>query len=307
MESLTKTATAYMEKEIMRDTNIRVQKLPGRRFAATVAFAIFVLLLAGYAQTCLAQQPDRKTFSSAQEASRALYLAVQSNDEEAIAKIVGASSELVSSADKGQDKLDRERFARKYQEMHRLVREPDATTVLYIGAENWPFPVPLVSENGAWHFDAKAGMQEVLFRRIGEDELTAIEACHALVVAEKEHQPLVSNPSAQAIHGLLVHAGKDGPLVPFHGYYFQILMNQGGNAQGKNTAAGAASQSSDGKTPGSSFALVAYPAQYRSTGVMTYLVNQDNVVYEKDLGQNTVQVAKGMTEYNPDSTWHRAE
>jgi hypothetical protein len=307
MESLTKTATADMEKEIMRDTNIRVQKLPGRRFTATVAFAIFALFLAGYAQMCLAQQPGRETFSSAQEASRALYLAVQSNDEEAIAKIVGAGSELVSSADKGQDKVDRELFARKYREMHRLVREPDATTVLYIGAENWPFPVPLVSENGAWHFDTKAGMQEVLFRRVGEDEVTAIQTCHALVAEEKEHTPLAGNPSTQAIHGLLVHAGKDGPLVPFHGYYFRILTNQGGNAQGENTATGATSQGSDSKTPGSGFALVAYPAQYRSTGVMTYLVNQNNVVYEKDLGQNTVQIAKDMTEYHPDSTWHRAE
>jgi hypothetical protein len=302
MGSLTKTATADMETEIMCDTNIRFQKLPGRRFAATIAFAIFALLLAGYAQVCLAQQPGRETFSSAQEASRALYLAVRDNNEEAIAKIVGAGSELVSSANKGQDKLDREQFARKYQEMHRLVREPDATTILYIGAENWPFPVPLVSENGGWRFDAKAGMEEVLFRRIGQDEVTAIQACHALVAAEKEHKPLAGNPSTEDIRGLLVHAGKNGPLVPFHGYYFHILMNPEENA-----ATGATGQSSDHKTSDSRFAVVAYPAQYGSTGVMTYLVNQDNVVYEKNLGPNTVQIAKGMTEYNPDSTWHPAE
>jgi Protein of unknown function (DUF2950) len=301
MESFTKTATSDMEKEIMRDTNIRFEKLLGRGFAATVAFATFALLLAGCAQVCLAQQPGTKPFSSAEEASHALYLAVQSDNEEAMTKILGAGKELVSLDDKVQDKLERERFTRKYQEMHRLVREPDATTVLYIGAENWPFPIPLVSENGAWHFDAKIGMEEVLFRRIGENEVTAIEACHTLVAAEKEHKRLMDHPSRQAIRALLVKAGNDGAVVPFHGYYFQILMSQG-----KNVTSGTR-QVSNRKTPGGRFAFVAYPAEYRSTGAMTYLVNQDDVVYEKDLGPDTVQVAKGMTKYNPDSTWHPAE
>ena len=136
-----------------------------------------------------------------------------------------------------QDKLERERFTRKYQEMHRLVREPDATTVLYIGAENWPFPIPLVSTNGAWQFDAEAGMQEVLFRRIGENEVTAIQACHALVAAEKERKRATAIRSTQAIRALLVNAGDDGPVVPFHGYYFRILANQG-----KSAATGAARQ-----------------------------------------------------------------
>ena len=188
----------------MRDTNSRFEKLPGRGFAATVAFATFTLLLAGYAQACLGQQPDAKPFSSAEEASHALYLAVQSDNEEAMTTILGAGKELVSLDDKVQDKLERERFIRKYREMHRLVREPDATTVLYIGVENWPFPIPMVSENGVWHFDAKIGMEEVLFRRIGENEVTAIEACHALVAAEKEHKRLVRTPSGQAMRALLV-------------------------------------------------------------------------------------------------------
>jgi hypothetical protein len=302
MESSTKTATADMETEIMRDTSIRFEKLTGHGFTTTVAFAIFALLFAGYAQVCLAQQPGNETFSSAEEASDALYLAVQSNNEEAMTKILGAGKELVSSDDKDQDKFDRERFTQKYREMHRLVREPDATTVLYIGAENWPFPMPLVSKNGAWHFDAKAGMEEVLFRRIGENEVTAIQACHALVVAETEHKRLAGDPSTQATRALLVNAGRDGPVVPFQGYYFRILKSQR-----KNAATRATSQISDRKTPGSRFAFVAYPSEYRSTGVVTYLVNQDDVVYERDLGPNTVQVARRMTEYNPDSTWHRAE
>jgi Protein of unknown function (DUF2950) len=301
MESFTKAATSDMEKEIMRDTNIRLEKLPGRGFAATVAFATFTLLLAGYAQACLGQQPDAKPFSSAEEASHALYLAVQTDNEEAMTKILGAGKELVSLDDKVQDKLERERFIRKYREMHRLVREPDATTVLYIGVENWPFPIPMVSENGVWHFDAKIGMEEVLFRRIGENEVTAIEACHALVAAEKEHKRLVRDPSGQAMRALLVNAGNDGPVVPFHGYYFRILKSQG-----KNATSGTR-QISDRKSPGGRFAFVAYPAEYRSTGAMTYLVNQHDVVYEKDLGPDTAQVAKGMTRYNPDSTWHPAD
>jgi hypothetical protein len=299
MELFTKTATSDMEKEIMRDTNIRFEKLPGRRFTANVAFATFALVLVGYAQACLAQQLGTKPFSSAEEASHALYLAVQRDDEEAMTTILGAGKELVSSDDKTQDNLERERFARKYREMHRLVREPDETTVLYIGAENWPFPIPLVSENGVWHFDARIGMEEVLFRRIGENEVTAIEACHALVAAEKEHKRLQSHPSTQAIRASL-NAGNDSAVVPFHGYYFRTLMSRGKNATGGTK------QISDRKTAGR-FAFVAYPAKYRSTGAMTYLVNQDDVVYEKDLGPDTVQVAKGMIKYNPDSTWHAAE
>jgi hypothetical protein len=302
MESFTKTATSDMEKEIMRDANNRFGKLPGRRLAATATFATFALLLAGCTPLCLAQQPGTTPFSSAEEASRALYLAVQSDDEEAMTNILGAGKELVSLDDKVQDTVERERFIRKYREMHRLVREPDATMVLYIGAENWPFPIPLVSENGAWHFDAKAGIEEVLFRRIGENEVTAIEACHALVAAEKEHKRLVGDPSKPATRALLVNAGNEGVAVSFHGYYFRSLMTQK-----KNAATGATSKVSNRKTPGARFAFVAYPAEYRSTGAMTYLVNQDGVVYEKDLGPNTVRVAKGMTEYNPDSTWHPAE
>ena len=178
----------------------------------------------------------------------------------------------------------------------------DGSTILYIGAENWPFPIPPVSEDGAWHFAAKAGMEEVLFRRIGENELTAIQACHELVVAETERKRPGSDASTQAIRALLVKAGKDGPVVAFHGYYFRTLVSQG-----KGAATIATSQTSDRKTPGSRFAFVAYPARYRATGVMTFLVNQNDIVYEKDLGSNTVRVATGMTEYLPDSTWRPAE
>ena len=290
MNSFTNTASVDMETAIMRDMSIKIEKVSRDGFAATVAFAIFALILAGYGQICAAAQPRTKTFPSAEEASHALYLAVKSDDDEAMSQILGAGKEFVSSDDEGQERLDRDNFAWKYQEMHRLVQEPDAITVLYIGAENWPFPIPLVSEKGAWHFDAKAGMEEVLFRRVGENELTAMEACHGLVVSQKEHKGVEGDPATQPIRGLRVHAGKDGPTVPFHGYYFRKVMSPV-----KSVEAGAR------------FAFLAYPAEYRSTGVMTYAVTQDDVVYEKDLGPNTEQVAKGMTEFNPDSTWHPAD
>jgi hypothetical protein len=167
--------------------------------------------------------------------------------------------------------------------MHRLVREPDATTVLYIGAENWPFPIPLASENGAWHFDAKTGMQEVLFRRIGENELSATQACHALVLAQAQHHWPERDPSMRALRALPAHPASQGPDVAFHGYRFRTLP---GNASGNG------------------FAIVAYPAAYGSSGVMTYVVDQGDIVHVKDLGPNTASIAKRMTRYEPDSTWH---
>jgi hypothetical protein len=276
---------------VMRATSIRFEKLPGHRIAVTVVFTMFAMLalvLAGYARVARAEEPAKVTFPSAEAASHALYTAVRDDNEESMTRILGAGKDLVFSDDEAQDKAERERFIQKYQQMHRLVQEPDATVVLYIGAENWPFPVPLESIDGGWQFDADAGMQQVLFRRIGENEMTAMQACRALAEAETGH---AGDPSAQAIRALLVNAGNGGPVVPFQGYYFRRLASPG----------------SDRKTSGSGFGLVAYPAQYRSTGVMTYIVNRDGVVYEKDLGPNTVQLAKGMTRYKRDASWHPAD
>jgi len=293
MQTPTKTANTYaenkmqnemqnlMDNEIMPKTWIRFSKPSARRCAAAVASAIVALQLAGLAQPSLARQAAPKTFSTAEEASQALYLAVQNKDEKALAAILGAGKELVSSNDRVQDRRDRARFIEKYREMHRLAHEPGAATVLYIGAENWPFPIPLASENGAWHFDAKTGMQEVLFRRIGENELSASQACHALVLARKEHTWQQRDTSMQPLRALPGQAAG----VAFHGYQFRNLV---GNAK-------------DGS------AIVAYPAVYGSTGVMTYVVDRNDVVYAKDLGPNTGSIAKGMTRLEPDPTWHPDE
>src|SRR6266550_1100800 len=175
-----------MENPIMRTTNQITKSSSRPRLNWMAAIATLPLLVVGYSQLGLAQKSGPKTFSSPGEASNALFQAVQNSDEEAVERILGAGKEVTSSSDETEDKLERERFSQKYQEMHRLVREPDGSTVLYIGAENWPFPIPLVSKDGAWHFDSDAGTGEILFRTIGENEITAIQVCHG-VAKVKEH------------------------------------------------------------------------------------------------------------------------
>src|SRR5580700_6282896 len=174
-----------MENPIMHATNLITETSSRLRFNCTAVLAALVLLVVGYSRLSLAQKSGPKTFSSPGEASNALFQAVQNGDEESLERILGAGKEVTSSSDEIEDKLERERFGEKYQEMHRLVREPDGSTVLYIGAENWPFPIPLVSKNGSWYFDSDAGTQEILFRTIGENETTAIQVCHVVAKAKE--------------------------------------------------------------------------------------------------------------------------
>ncbi len=279
----------------------------------------------------MAQQPGQKTFSSAEDASNALVTAAQSNDEKAMLDILGPDGkQIVSSGDETEDANSRANFVKRYQEMHRLVKEPDGTTVLYIGAHNWPYPIPLVNKGNSWYFDTEAGKKEILYRRIGRNELSAIRVCQELVAAEKEYsaqykeyaQKIFSDEGQH--NGLYWKAAEDepqspiGPLVatavahgyaknpegaptPYRGYYFHILTRQGKNAQG-----GAKNYIVNGKmTEG--FAFVAYPAEYRSSGVMTFIVNEDGIVYEKDLGRRTDVLAKAMKEYVPGPSWQKAE
>lgn len=220
--------------------------------------AIFALLIALYAQLCAAQQAASATFASAEEASRALYQAVRGNDQAALAKILGADNEFVSGQDPAQERREREHFARKYDEMHRLVGEADGTLVLHVGAENWPFPFPLVQENATWHFDPEAGMEEVLARRIGEDELAAIASARALATGKAVAQP---NGEVQ-------------------GYYFRRLAGD---------------------------KIAAYPAEYRVTGVLTFIAGPDAVVYEKDLGPDTAEAVRAMRNSDSTASWHRIE
>ncbi len=273
------------------------------RFAAfLVGFAVLPL---GKLPLISAQDAARERFASAEEASHALFAAVQSNNEQAIMQILGRDKKLVSSGDELKDKRDRERFAQKYQQMHRLVREPDGTTVLSVGAENWPFPVPLVSRWGQWFFDPDAGAQEILFRYIGENESIAIETCHGLVLASgnKQNEAKADSAITEYAHGLVsaqsvkggeAPANVDDMSGPFHGYYFRKLKGPDKGSNLSNSTAGGV-------------AYIAYPAEYRSSGVMTFIVTPENVVYEKDLGPNTVRIAKAITAWKPDSSWHVAD
>src|SRR6266446_5009892 len=263
----------------------------------TALFSIAVLSIwaTGAAYRGLAQQSAQPTFPSAAEATQTLFQAVQSNNEQTIANILGGQSELTTSPDKGQDKADRELFVQKYQEMHRLGFEPDGSVTLYIGAENWPFPIPLVKKNGAWRFDSDAGQKEVLFRRIGENELTAVATCHKFVAAKKHHpaEPNTADLTDSVLTSLVAkaaYASDSGDPVLFHGYYFRLLP--AGPTQSK--------------TPGR-FALIAYPAEYRSSGVMTFIVTDRDVVYEKDLGADTSALARAMTAFHKDASWRSSD
>src|SRR5467141_607723 len=183
-----------MEKEVMNTNNVKLEALEtsivrlacGFASATLLLLLLGLLLVVGFAHSSFAQDPQPKAFASPGEATNALFEAAQKEDEQALVAILGAGKEVTSSTDEVEDKLEREQFSQKYQEMHRLVREPDGRTVLYIGAENWPFPIPLASKNGAWHFDSNAGTGEILFRTIGENEITAIQVCHGVAKA-KEH------------------------------------------------------------------------------------------------------------------------
>ena len=287
-----------MRNTHMMDTSFR------RRLALLIAPTAFALCVLGHAQPSAAQRSPPKTFSSAGEASRALLQAVQNHDEEALDAILGTGRDVTSSGDESVDKLEREQFAKKYQEMHRLVQEPDGTTVLYIGAENWPFPIPLASDNGRWSFDAKRGSQEILFRRIGENEATAIEVCRTLVAAKELARETESDPIREYARILIEGPTRStGTAVdraaddPFHGYYFRALSGQSGK-----TTIGTTGRASGGNTSAGA-AFVAYPVEYRSSGVMTFIVTKDGTVYQRDLGPETSTLARGIRGRSPASAW----
>jgi hypothetical protein len=314
----------------MRRTKLNFDKFHWANLPKLAVVA--VLLTACFTTHSMAQQPGQKTFSSAEDAFNALVMAAQNNDEKAMFEILGQHGKrIVSSGDKTEDANSRANFVQRYQEMHRLVKEPDGTTVLYIGAHNWPWPIPLVHKGNSWYFDTEVGKKDILYRRIGRNELSTIRVFEELVAAQKEFYSTQHSEYAQKIFsdegqhdglywkaadgepqspiGPLVASAvaegyaksRDGAPTPYRGYYFHILTRRGKDAPG-----GAKSYIVNGKmTEG--FAFVAYPAKYRSSGVMTFIVNEDGVVYEKNLGRMTDVLAKAMKEYNPNSSWRKAE
>lgn len=309
---------------MQRFTVKTIEAVQWLRLKTTIAFGT-ILLVVGAGTVSFAQKSTQETFSSAEEASQGLFVAVQSDNQQALMHILGGGKELVSSNDEIEDKTEREQFVGKYREMHRLVREPDGTSVLYVGAENWPFPVPLVSKGGAWYFDSDSGAQEIRFRQIGENEATAIETCHALVRAAASANATSAETTNAALDigsNIGSDAGSENEHISryaqtlvstresmtssekesgaFHGYYFRTLsgpLKSRAGAEGKGSSAGKRSKD----------AFLAYPAEYRTSGVMTFVITEDGVVYEKDLGHKTATLATKMTASSLTSSWRPAE
>jgi hypothetical protein len=263
------------------------------------------------------EQPDGKAFRNPAAAAAALFAAARRDDENELLIILGPSAKnLINWTDDANERREQHKvFADNYEQMHRLVKEPDETVALYVGAENWPVPIPIVEYKGKWYFDANLGQQEVLFRRIGRNEMEALQVCEALVDAEKEyysgeHKYTANFISNDQLHdGLYWKAtenGKKSPVGPFlahagmganqensepyYGYYYRIVLKTNSSAKG------------DGD-----FAVVAFPAEYRSSGVKTFFVEQDGTAYEKDLGSYTAEQAKQMSAPSTDSTWEKVQ
>ena len=294
-----------------------------------------VCLAAGVAMASAAasaQEPKQRAFASPEEAVKAFVAAAGSGDVKALQEILGPGSEsIVQSGDAVADRRGRERFVQAFGEANKLARQGDAKAILLVGKDDWPLPIPIVKDASGWRFDTKQGSEEILNRRIGRNELSAIQAVLAYVDAQREYY--LRNPQgdkllqyAQRISssrgkrdGLYfpTKAGeKPSPLGPlfasakaegytkedigYHGYHYRIVRGQGPSAPG-----GAYDYVAQGRMIGG-FALVAWPVAYGRSGVMTFIVNHDGVVYEKDLGPDTTAAVKKMTRFNPDKSWKRS-
>lgn len=321
-------------------------------YAALSGFVLLMLWTVLFSITAHAGAPDvkQRAFAAPEEATKALAEAVQAKDQAALGAIFGAGYEKLLSGDPTEDSRELEQFAAALEKSSALVKAGDDKFTLTIGDDRWPFPIPLVKKDGQWLFDTQAGMQEILNRRVGENELSAISTCRAYVLAQWEYftegdhdndgvaeyaQHFISAPGQKdglywdtapdekpSPMGALVASARaegysagqgrvrtasqaqtpasqaqTGPRHPFHGYYFKILKAQGPHAPGGkygyiingNMIAG--------------YALIAYPDKWGSSGVMTFIVNQQGRVYQRNLGPNTLKIAGTITEYDPDPGW----
>lgn len=310
--------------------SLKTGRIEGKRWV--LLFALIISLAA----CSKSDQPSLRVFASPDDAGNALREAAQSGDENAVLAIFGADSkEIIYSGDPVQDKDATNAFAAAYQVMHRWRKMPDGAQILLIGVDNFAFPIPLKkNRTGQWYFDAAAGKDEILARRIGRNELAVIDVCASLADAQTEYFSQRHDGDAkQYAMRFISDAGKQnglywdspegqprsplGPLVafatvegyrtkqnshsPFYGYYFHMLNRQGSHAQG-----GAKAYVADGKMSGG-FALVAYPAEYGNSGIMTFIINQDGILFQKDLGKSTTETATAMSEFDPDATWSPVE
>jgi len=299
-------------------------------FGKVAAWMAAIVILAS-ASVASAQQ----SFKTPEDAVEALVSATKDNWPKGVIAVLGPDgADIVSSGDKVADEAIRQKFLAAYEAKHQVTKEGDDKAVMIIGPEDFPFPIPLSRKDGAWRFDTAAGRVEILYRRIGRNELDAIQSCLAYVDAQNEYaqkdrtgagvatyaQRIVSTagkkdglywPAAQGedaspLGELVAQATAQGYAVgggriPFHGYYFKILTEQGRAAPG-----GELDYVVRGKMIGG-FALVAYPAEYRNSGVMTFIINHAGIVFQKDLGERTAKLAERMTSFNPDQTWKKVD
>jgi hypothetical protein len=293
------------------------------RLAGMAATAAFIWLVpAAHAQ---------QSFNSPDDAAAALASAVKSGIRQDIVKVLGPDGEdIIASGDETADKSERDMFTTAYDAKHSVKVDGNKATLI-VGPDDFPFPVPLFKAKAGWEFDTKEGRQEILYRRIGRNELDTIQTCLAFVDAEDEYadkdrgdgsgvyaQRIVSSPGKtdglywpsdkndSPLGALAAEASAEGYKAgseprPYHGYYYRVLTQQGASAPG-----GAMNYIVKGKMIGG-FALVAWPADYANSGVVTFIVSHSGIVYEKDLGENTAAIAGGMTSFDPDKSWRKVE
>jgi DUF2950 family protein len=313
----------------------RQSDISARNILIVLLLAILPCVLAVPLHAQAPSPQAQKQFATPQQAAEALIQAAENYDVPALLEIFGPDGkDLVSSTDPVQDKNRAEAFAAKAHEKNAVVLDPKNKfrATLSVGNDDWPLPVPIVKQKGKWYFDSKQGRDEILFRRIGANELDAIQICRGFVEAQKEYasevhddsgvhqyaQKIISSPGKR---DGLVWRNEDGTLggpisegiaqaieegyssktQGYHGYYFKVLKGQGPAAR-----LGQLDYVVEGVMIGG-FGLVAVPAQYRVTGVKTFMVSYDGIVYEKDLGPDSLNIAKNMERYNPDKTWHRTD
>jgi len=295
-----------------------------------------MILLLGFAHsTALGADPTGRAFVTPQEAITALDQAVNTTNRAALAALLGPESQALTNPDPVQGAQELANFSAAFNTTNHLVRESDTRMVLEVGANAWPFPIPLVKMADGWHFDTKAGLEELLNRRIGRNELEVLRVVRAYVDAQRQYaskdrdgdevleyaQKLSSSPGTmdglywpEDLNGELSPLGPlvaeaqgegyfkkphapEGEPQPFHGYFFKILTRQGKHAPG-----GKYDYIINGNMIGG-FALVAWPAGYGDTGIMTFIVNQQGKVYQKDLGESTAKIVQKMKTYDPDPSW----
>ena len=303
------------------------------RFARRLALVALIIVSFAACNKSENSQATQNTFASPAAAGAAFFEAAKSGDQGALLAIFGADAkDVLFSGDAAKDKNALQNFVTAYSQMNRWREIRPGGEILYIGADNYPFPIPLgQNPSGKWYFDTAAGKDEILARRIGKGELTAIAACGVLVDAQRQYFSQTHDSSKEYARNFVSHEGKQDGLYwqaaegqtpsplegfgdfakalgytnagdkpqPFNGYYFQILTKQGDKAPG-----GAKDYIVDGKMTGG-FAILAYPEAYRNSGIMTFIVSEDGTIYQKDLGEATTETAAAITEYNPGDGWNR--